>query len=323
MMKQNLKLVVIAVILISLSGCTPHIITHLTKVYPPIATSDDVTIYEQGDTIPEYTDSIGHITVNNKRNSSHEEENGLQVACRETARRGGNGLLITRNGQPSKWNNDPEIEGTMLRIPLENECSANPIFISEFRKRQKIAREEMIKKHQAPSNTFSFSIGPGLIYSKIYTPAKTYKHKTGIDWKLEYNRISRKGLGFGLLYSGFRTQFPGEYIELGNDQKKLKMLLAYIAPAFVGRFRIDEWLLKFGLGIGYARYNDGGSDLITGVGFHTDFGCEYKISRYIGLGISMSAIDFYMSKQIGMQYADGERSGILRWNIQTSLHYYF
>ena len=322
-MKPNFKLAFMAITLFLLVGCAPQITMRLTKVYPPIFSSDDVTVYEKGDTIPEQADPIGYITVDDKKGVCNEDKNVLQIACEETARNGGNGLFITRNRQASEWNNASKVEGIMLRTPLEDKNFSSPLLISEFRRMQNIAQEELIRRRQAPNNTFSISIGPGIIYSKIYSPTKTYKHKNGLDWKLEYNWVSRKGLGFGLLYSGFYTQFPEEHSGFGYHKKEVNMLLTYIAPAFIGRIRINEWILKYGVGLGYAGYNDGGLEIISGVGFHTDFGFEYRISKYIGLGMGMSAITLCMPDQGWINYAKNERSGIARWNAQVAIHYYF
>lgn len=322
-MKQTLQLPVIGIILFLIIGCSPRITTRLTKVYPPIISSENVTVYKIGDTIPEQTDPIGYITVDDKNGVCNKDKNVLQIACEETARNGGDGLLITRTEQTTEGNNLRKMEGIMLRLHLEKENLTPPLLISEYRRMQKIAEEEWMRRYGAPSNTFSVSIGPGIIYSKIYSATKTYRHKTGLDWKLEYNRVSRKGFGFGLLYSGFYTQFPDEHFTVGNRTKEAYMLLTYIAPAFVGRFKINDWILKFGIGLGYAGYNDGGLEILSGIGFHTDFGFECKLSKYIGLGIGMSAIDFIMPDQEWVNYDKDERSGITRWNIQAAIHYYF
>lgn len=303
-------------LLLLLTGCSPRVITDIVKVYPPTVSADSVTVYEPGEAVPNSAESIGRVAVVDAGMSSKcRYDQVLRIAQEETAKVGGNGLLITDHKKPSLWGSScHQITGTMLLIsdPTIDPQAPNPLAEAILKNRN--AREERAKKRQAPTHTISFSYGYGYVYSQIETPNKTYKGKSGADWKLEYNWVHRTGFGFGLQYSGFRTDFPIEGY----------MALTYIAPSFIGRIKVgDAWILKYGIGMGYFRYNDSGYETLSGLGVDVSVGAEYMVSKNVGLGIDLQSISGNLPEQSEILLDANKRSGIARINIQGGVKFYF
>ncbi|GEM_PF-4998021 len=92
----------------------------------------------------------------------------------------------------------------------------------------------------AQRNTISADIGSGWIFSDIFRPKRYHHTKNGLDWKVEYNHIFKIGIGIGMQYAGFRTEF----------EDNLSINLSYIAPQFVYRFKLNSFILKAGIGTG-------------------------------------------------------------------------
>lgn len=273
-------------------------------------------MYELGEAIPNSAEPIGRVAVVDAGATSKcKYDQVLRIAREETAKVGGNGLAITEHELPSFWGSTcHQIAGTMLRMGDRTVDLQAPNPVAEAILINKEAREERMRKHQAPTNTVSLNIGYGYIYSSIYTPSQTYKGKSGLDWKLEYNWVHRSGMGFGLQYSGFRAIFPEEGY----------MALIYIAPSFIGRTKCaDAWILRYGVGIGYFGYVDLLYETLSGVGCDVSLGVEYMVSKHVGLGIDLQSVYGSLPEQDGVKLAKDEHSGISRINIQGGVRIYF
>lgn len=313
-MKITKLLFVAALFLLLLTACSPRVTTEIIKTYPPLI-ADSVWVYEPGEVIPNSAEPIGRVSVTDAGATTKcKYDQVLWIAREETAKVGGNGFVVTEHKTPAIWGSScHQISGTMLYIndwTIDTEASNS---ITDAIEAEHIALEEKMKKRQVPANTVGLDVGIGYVYSKIYTPYRTYRGKSGVDWKLEYNRVYRNGLGFGLQYSGFRTNF------LGGGY----MLLAYIAPSFIGRVKLsDVWILKYGIGIGYFGYSDSG-DILSGVGLDVNIGAEYMVSKHVGLGIEVQSLSSYLSGQEGVTLGEDEHSGISRINIKGGVRFYF
>lgn len=278
--------------------------------------ADSVCVYEPGDNIPNSAETIGYVSVTDGGTTTKcKYDQVLRIAREETAKTGGNGFAITEHKKPALWGSScHQISGTMLYISDWTIDAQAPSPIAEAIEAEHVALGEQLKKRQAPANTISLDAGIGRVYSKIYTPYRTYNGKNGVDWKLEYNRVYRNGIGFGLQYSGFRAGFSeGGY-----------MLLTYIAPSFIGRVKLsDVWMLKYGVGIGYFAYSDSGKSVYSGVGFDINVGVEYMISKHVGLGIEAQSLSSYLQQQAEVELGEDEHSGISRINIKGGIRFYF
>lgn len=314
-MKTTNLLLVAVLPLLLLTACSPHVTTKVVKSYPPVVVTDSVKVYESGDVIPNSAEPIGYVSVTDAGATTKcKYDQVLWIAREETAKVGGNGFVVTEHKTPAIWGSScHQISGTMLYINDWTIDTEAPNPIADAIEAKHIALEEKMKKRQAPANTIGLDVGIGCVYSKIYTPYRTYNGKNGLDWKLEYNRVYRNGLGFGLQYSGFRTSFSeGGY-----------MLLTYIAPSFIGRVKLaDAWILKYGIGIGYFGYSDSG-DILSGVGLDVNIGAEYMVSKHVGLGVEVQSLSSYLSRQEGVTLGEDEHSGISRINIKGGVRFYF
>lgn len=299
-----------------LTACSPHVTTEVIKSYSPVAIADSVCVYEPGDSIPNSAEPIGSVSVTDAGTTTKcKYDQVVRIAREETAKIGGNAFAITEHKEPAVWGSScHQISGTMLRISdwTIDAQGSNPV--ADAIEAKHMVLEEQMKKRQAPAHTIGMDVGIGRVYSKIYTPFRTYSGKSGVDWKLEYNRVYRNGLGFGLQYSGFRANFSeGGY-----------MLLTYIAPSFIGRVKLsDAWILKYGVGIGYFGYNDSGESTLSGVGIDVNVGVEYMIGKHVGLGIEAQSLSSYLPEQAEVALGEDEHSGISRINIKGGIRFYF
>lgn len=75
-------------------------------------------------------------------------------------------------------------------------------------------------------HTVYANLGFSLMTSKFYIPYGSEGHpKRGFDWQVGYEWVSKKGIGVGLLYSGYASSYFYYYDS--------NILLTYVAPQFV------------------------------------------------------------------------------------------
>lgn len=317
MRKNNLLLVALAATALLCSCGSPKVMTNVLKVYPQPLTADSVMVFLPGELIPNSADPLGNVAVVDAGNSSKcNYDQVLQLAKEETAKIGGNGLAISEHLKPSVWGSScHQIMGTMLYLKDLNVYLDDPNPVMEAMAANAQNMEVERKKRQAPESTFSASIGYGIITSKYYLDNELIKNKGGLDWRLEYERIYKNGLGFSILYSGFKADFPENFT----------LNLSYFAGSFIGKYRFaNDWIVKYGVGMGYFYSSNNGYGIkgTGGFGLHTDLGLEYMVSRNVGIGVSMSAISASLSNG-DIKLADDERYGIGRINFMTGVRFYF
>ena len=301
-----------------LSSCSPRVITSVTKNYPPLS-ADSVLVFLPGEPVPNEAEEIGTVAVVDRGTTTKCSYNYVvKLAREETAKNGGNGLWITDHSEPSVWRSScHQISGKMLYLTdISIDPSApNPLVEKEkaLRQTQMQLQREAQQKMQAPNNTIIADVGYGWILSKIYTPLNEYKGKGGMQWRLVYEHVFRGGLGFGLEYSDFSTDFP----EGGTLSQ------TYIGPSFIGRFKSDKWLFKTGVGIGYFGYKEKGAYSTSSVGFSVALGAEYMLTPNIGLGVSLNTQSANLKQPEGTQLPDGMHGGMYKLDLQGGLRVYF
>lgn len=100
---------------ILLDSCAPKVITDITRSYPPLATADEVRLYEVGDSVPQTAQQIGQVKVVDRGMTTRcSYEQVVALAKEETAKSGGYALALTRHKQPSLWSSCHQITGNML-----------------------------------------------------------------------------------------------------------------------------------------------------------------------------------------------------------------
>lgn len=300
---------------LSLFSCSPRVLTNVVKTYPASSSPDSVYVFMADDPVPNSAERLGTVQVLDRGTTTRcKFDQVMQLAKEETAKTGGNGLLITDHKEPSIWGSScHQIAGLMLRLSDMTVDTQSPHPVLEYYTEQKQVYEEMKERSRAPANTLTVSAGYGWITSKTYTPYGTYNSKGGMEWKIEYDHVYGSGLGFGIQYSGFHASFSSD----------IYMRLTYIAPSFIARFKANSWVFKFGVGIGYFGYNDSGAYNSSNIGMSTDAAAEYMLSPHFGLGVSLSTITGRTSGPYDSQLPDGEISGVRRINLQGGLRYYF
>lgn len=303
-----------ALFLLLFSSCAPRVITDVMKTYPALASADSVVVFEPGEPVPNSAEPLGKVSVVDAGMSTNcKYDQVLKLARQETAKVGGNGLVIVSHLNPSFWGSScHRISGMMLRMTDMAVDTLLPNSVQKAIALKKTMVEEQRKQHQAPFNTITVSTGYGWITSKLYSSfGQAYHSKGGMEWKLEYDRIFSKGLGFGLQYSGFKASLPD------GDLK-----LSYLAPSFVVRSKYKNWVFKYGLGLGVFIYDDEFYHS-TRLGTNLDLGMEYMLNKHVGLGVSTSCIGASLPKQEGATYDKDESSGISRINVQGGIRFYF
>ena len=116
------------------------------------------------------------------------------------------------------------------------------------------------------------------------------KLRHGLSWDAKLNRYYGRGLGWGLVYSGFASTAKHSVSDDDNH-----VLLTYIGPTFVGKTSFGKIELKSEAGIGYFRYWQKAGGSVTGatvtgntIGSHVAVGLNYKTSQTSAIGFEVS-----------------------------------
>ena len=179
--------------------------------------------------------------------------------------------------------------------------------------------------------SFYLNVGYSFVTSKFYMPADATGHpKHGLDWQAGYDWVSKKGYGFGLMYSGYKSSYN---TDASYGRIKVKMLMTYIAPQFVVRHVFGRWELREHLGVGYFRYTESADDWdkgvvdasesLSGIGYNFMLGVGYSISKSASVGADLGYIVSSLPEQDGVELADGERSGISRIHLNIGMRWHF
>lgn len=300
--------------LLLLTACSPKVTTHITKAYPGVIPADSVHVIELGETIPNTAQMIGRVSVADRSTSINcRYDQVLRLAQEATGKNGGNGLAITDHLKPSPWGSScHQISGLMLRLSDMEVDTLKVNSLQDMVDLDHLVARKRKEERRAPSSTFEGSIGYGWITSKLYdADGYSMGSKSGLEWKLSYEYTWSSGWGIGLQYSGFRTSFPG-----GN------MMLSYIAPEWVARYRWNKLILKAGLGIGAFLYHEPFYNS-AGVGAHVTVGLEYMLTNHWGVGVSLNTVNGTLPDRGDVILNDNERTGVSRINVLGGLRYYF
>ncbi len=303
-----------AFFLLLLSSCAPRVITDVMKTYPALASADSVIVFEPEELVPNSAEPLGKVSViDGGMSTKCNYDQVLRLARQETAKVGGNGFALVNHLNPSFWGSScHQISGMMLRMTDMVTDTVLPNPVQKAIALNKKMTEEQKKERRAPLNTITANVGYGWITSKLYSSfGQSYKSKGGMEWKLEYDRVFSKGLGFGLQYSGFKASLPDGDLRL-----------SYLAPSFLIRSKYKNWVFKYGIGLGVFIYDDEYYHF-TRLGTNLDLGMEYMLNKHVGLGISTSCIGASLPKQEGAKYDKDESSGISRINVQGGIRFYF
>lgn len=307
--------------IILFESCAPKVITRIMKSYPETAKAEQIRLFEINDTVPNSAEILGQIAVVDQGLSSNcRYDQVLLLAQKETAKNGGNALALTDHIRPSFWGSScHQISGTMLFMndTIINKQSPNPFLIA---KEQEIVRR---KKMETPTNTIHASVGYAFITSKFYLPeGASGNPKNGINWQVGYEWISKRGIGAGIIYSGYKSSF--------NDSgTNFNLYLQYIAPEFLLKQKVSEKLMvRESLGIGYFNYTEKAANnygyTMRGIGAHVNLGLEYLLTKHIGIGANLGIISANFGKNNQeYNYPENESIGIARIVLDAGARFYF
>ena len=168
-------------------------------------------------------------------------------------------------------------------------------------------------------HTVYANLGFSLMTSKFYIPYGSEGHpKRGFDWQVGYEWVSKKGIGVGLLYSGYASSYFYYYDS--------NILLTYVAPQFVLKQHIGRWTIEEKLGLGYFRYNESidiDEASLSGLGYNFLFGAEYRFSKSWGIGANIGYIGSSLPEQESVELDESEHSGIGRMHFDVGVRFHF
>lgn len=299
-----------------MGGCSPRVITQISKQYPQSVEKDAIRVYNPTDTVPNSAEVLGRVgIVDGGMTTNCGYDRILDLAKQQTAQSGGNALAITDHLKPSFWGSScHQIAGDILFLKDTIVDSNLPNPILEAR----IVHEDQRRKMASPTHTFSLNMGYSGIISKYYVPSGTTGNpKSGFNWSLGYDWVSKRNWGVGILYSGYKSSYAVEGLHVN-------VYTHYIAPEFVFKQKLSEkWILNETFGLGYAAYREKSDHLVyglNGLGCHLDIGTEYMLQEHIGLGLNIG----YISSNFNQEYADeNESTGIYRLHLNAGIRFYF
>lgn len=166
-------------------------------------------------------------------------------------------------------------------------------------------------------NTIYANFGYSYIYSKVYGDANISGHvKSGYDFQLGYDWVSRKGFGFGFILQGFKSTY--HYLDYPEH-----MIILYLAPQFVMEQRLgnSKFHLKERLGFGYCYYEDYLIDR-EGLGYNCQVDLEYRLTPSFGISATTGCqTTLFLTDDPNL--ADDEQNGISRWFISLGVRWHF
>ena len=185
---------------------------------------------------------------------------------------------------------------------------------------ERISPTFMEKSYQVvPPYDFTFNIGYGHILSStkgLDTGMKKIEDdlNSGLTWNMAFHRYYRKGLGWGFVYSGYKssTSGPADNYEYSGLDFKVKQ--TYLAPMFCAKFafgRDNRWMFKGEYGLGYGHTKEEinykkktVSCTANTFAMHSAVGLEYMLHRNIGIGLDMG---IYASTYDSAKLSDGTK----------------
>ena len=303
-----------------LTSCAPKVITDIVKVYPVTTPPENVLLYEVNDTVPNTAEVIGKVSVvDNGASTKSNYDQVMALANKETSKIGGNALALNDNKEPSIWGSScHQIAGMMLNISDTVIDSYQPNSFIEAKE----IRTGKERRMRPTTNTIYANIGYAGIISKYYLPSGASGNpKSGLDWQIGYEWVSKSGFGFGVMYSGYRSSYD-------ISSNTINVGLTYIAPQFVLKQKVSEkWQFRESVGLGYFGYREslkGESASLSGLGYNFSLGVEYLLSSHVGIGANLGYLGGSLPEQdASYNKPKDERTGIFRLTFDAGIRFYF
>ena len=295
-----------------LTGCVPQVIADMdTAEFEPVEPST-VRVFRHQDEVPEDAVAIGRMEMRSR------DPQTIKAALIETARNGGNGLLLanhlTANGY---WG------GSILHIEqsvadtLTTGMTAKKAWASISKQMKATGQASYLHRE---NNIVRLNIGPSLLTSSttIYTSAANkndYSSKIGWEAAVDYFHLWNSGMGMGVNYLHNLTYFD-EGLIMHHD---------YLGPCFAF-FTGEKVRFNYLLGCGVFHYSEGGQlagPSSTRFGMLSRLGVEFMTDENTAIGLQWGGLICEMEKPKGFQLDKNEMYGIKRTSLQISITYYF
>jgi len=324
-MKREMKKAILSAAVL-LAGCSPRVVSEMyTTDYAPQA-PDSVRVFLPDEPLPVGTTAIGTVKVKDTgfttRGGSYAEV--LRLAVGETARRGGDALLITEHRAPDLASTIHRLRGTMLHTgqPVDSDMAAQSqkslvareSDIAEERKQQ-TQTEWSERFENQPRDFVRMDVGPAWVTSEVLVGEHTYKNRVGLNVLASYAHLWKWGFGLGLHYMHNKTSFEGIDTRINYFGPSLE----YVVP--LKSFRFD-----MSMSIGYGRYTESYGSLSGSEGdvaFLSRLGLEYMLNKQVGLGLQYHVFTQHLDEPDGFQLEKDQFYGIRHLGIEIGLRYYF
>ena len=318
MKKTELIMFAGILMVLSLTGCAPRVLTEVTMNYPARSV-EEVKVYDVGDTVPNSAVAIGKVMVADggfTRDCGYDRMLGL--AKERTAENGGNGLLLSVHLEPSAWGSScHQLKGVMFLMSDTIVDMTKPNAVMEGAKRDSVELAQLIKDRTIPSNYFRLNVGYGQITSDVET-FKGVKHPAGLEVTLDYEHLWRSGLGIGVNTAMFHTSYS-----MADDGVDGNLSLYYIGPCFATAAKFHKhWGIGANIGLGYA-YVDDVFIQQSGFGSMGKLRLEYMLDDKWGFGMDMSFLRCTFKKPEGVELKNNEKWGFSRIGYLLGVRYYF
>lgn len=315
--KQSwIYLIILASLSITITGCSPRVTTSIFESYPTLPI-DSVEVFDAEDSIPSSATVIGTVAVKDRGTTTKcNYDYVLFLAKKETAENGGNGFQIMKHRNPNVISTCHQIVGNMLHI-TDSHKDTTSLDLPEETFGSQVLYTEPRKKEL---NVVKITGAGSSITSKMTTAdGKEFSPKSGKELLVEFEHIGSQGIGFGINFKYFATNFGKTYFGLNIDANMIYLGPSLVYSAIMAK-RI-RWDLAIGLGA--AIYNDTYSKTELGFGLLNKIGIDYMFSQKLGLGIELNNDSHRFKKPKEYKLEKNEYYGINTLSVGIGLRLYF
>lgn len=328
-MKNHGVLTIVGFFLCTLlmASCAPKVVSDVFTTGLAPQSPDSVRVFQLREKVPEHSKAIGQLkVVDNGLSVKGSYDRVLKMAIDETAKCGGNGLVLTEHRVPDSWSTIHRLWGTMLYMEQTASDSVAEQSVKRALARSKYETSDLYqnewvrfqeRKQTMPLNLFRVAIGPSWLASKYELNNRVYTKKRGADFDLDIEHLWKSGFGIGVNAVHNYTSFE-EGVDMYFNYIGPSLVLAYM---FTDKCRFD---MGFGLGLGVLKESSFyASDTNSRLSTMLKIGVEYMASDRVGLGLQMNALTMRMKKPDDVVLEKNEFYGIQRAGVQLSFNYYF
>lgn len=339
-----MKYILLCIIIVVLSGCSPKVFVARTQYYPPLGLLDSIYTLTAEDIAPKNAELIGSIDITDRSYSAQSRfREIIRQAKEETRKMGGNILHITEHIRPGiNGKSHHQLSGNILRISSpELTITKTPV---KNQKNPTIDNNITTDKKKLP--TFDITVNGGYGYAPTINPELSYEMKEsknlmdrGGFWNVIFHNYPDRNFGWGVNYSGFRMHTTSAQGPV-NDWD-IMPLYTYIAPQISYKLLFSRnGMLRIDAGIGYMRLDycmhpigyKAGKLAGNTIGYNALIGIEGRIKKHIGIGLDFHAIysSFKYNKlkfkdllYFGPKFSEKDRSKGIILSTTIGIRYYF